>query len=64
MKYSEAKPGRIFIIRLEDGEIIHEEIEKLFQIMPPLLKCFFDVTVRDTVHYPVMPGQQHLHIKI
>jgi predicted DNA-binding protein with PD1-like motif len=28
MKYSEAKPGRIFIIRLEDGEIIHEEIEK------------------------------------
>jgi predicted DNA-binding protein with PD1-like motif len=28
MKYSEAKPGRIFIIRLEDGEIIHNEIEK------------------------------------
>ncbi|MDD5729288.1 MAG: DNA-binding protein [Victivallales bacterium] len=28
MKYSEAKPGRIFIIRLEDGEIIHEEIER------------------------------------
>ena len=28
MKYSEAKPGRIFIIRLEDGKIIHEEIEK------------------------------------
>jgi len=29
MKYSRAKQGRIFIIRLEDGDIIHEEIEKL-----------------------------------
>jgi predicted DNA-binding protein with PD1-like motif len=28
MKYSEAKQGRIFIIRLEDGEVIHEEIER------------------------------------
>ena len=28
MKYSEAKQGRIFIIRLEDGDILHEEIEK------------------------------------
>ena len=28
MKYSEAKPGRIFVIRLEDGEIVHEVIEK------------------------------------
>ncbi|MDY6863052.1 MAG: DUF296 domain-containing protein, partial [Thermodesulfobacteriota bacterium] len=28
MKYSQAKPGRIFVIRLEDGDIIHEEIEK------------------------------------
>jgi predicted DNA-binding protein with PD1-like motif len=28
MKYSQAKQGRIFIIRLEDGEIVHEEIEK------------------------------------
>jgi len=28
MKYSETTPGRIFIIRLEDGEIIHDEIEK------------------------------------
>ena len=28
MKYSEAKQGRIFIIRLEDGDIIHESIEK------------------------------------
>ena len=28
MKYSEAKQGRIFIIRLEDGDIVHQEIEK------------------------------------
>lgn len=27
MKYSEAKQGRVFIIRLEDGEIVHEVIE-------------------------------------
>ncbi len=28
MKYSEAKQGRIFVIRLEDGEILHECIEQ------------------------------------
>jgi len=28
MKYSEAKQGRIFVIRLEDGDIVHEEIEQ------------------------------------
>lgn len=28
MKYSEARQGRVFIIRLEDGDILHEEIEK------------------------------------
>jgi predicted DNA-binding protein with PD1-like motif len=28
MKYSEATQGRTFIIRLEDGDIVHEEIEK------------------------------------
>ena len=28
MKYSQARQGRIFVIRLEDGDIIHEEIEK------------------------------------
>lgn len=27
MKYSEAKPGRIFVLRLEDGDILHESIE-------------------------------------
>ena len=28
MKYAKAKQGRIFLIRLEDGETVHEEIEK------------------------------------
>ncbi len=28
MKYSEARPGRIFVIRLEDGEVVHGAIEK------------------------------------
>jgi len=27
MKYTEAKPGRIFVVRLEDGDIVHEAIE-------------------------------------
>lgn len=27
MKYSEAKQGHIFVLRLEDGEIVHEVIE-------------------------------------
>ena len=29
MKYSQGKTGRIFIVRLEDGEIIHKCIEEL-----------------------------------
>ena len=28
MKYSEASQGRIFVIRLEDGDILHEAIEE------------------------------------
>ena len=28
MKYAEVKQGWIFLIRLEDGEIVHQEIEK------------------------------------
>jgi len=28
MKYSEARPGRIFVMRLEDGEVLHETIER------------------------------------
>jgi len=31
MKYSEAKSGRVFVIRLEDGDIVHEEIERFAQ---------------------------------
>lgn len=29
MKYSEAKFGRVFVIRLEDGDIVHEAVESL-----------------------------------
>jgi predicted DNA-binding protein with PD1-like motif len=29
MKYSQARYGRVFVIRLEDGDILHEEIEHL-----------------------------------
>jgi predicted DNA-binding protein with PD1-like motif len=28
MKYSQAKQGRVFVIRLEDGDIIHKELEE------------------------------------
>ncbi len=28
MKFSQASPGRIFVIRLENGEIIHEKLEQ------------------------------------
>ncbi len=29
MRYSSAKTGRVFIVRLEDGDILHEAIEQL-----------------------------------
>ena len=29
MKYSQAKQGRVFVLRFEDGDIVHEEIERL-----------------------------------
>ncbi len=32
MKYSQARQGRIYVIRLEDRDIVHEEIEKLARI--------------------------------
>lgn len=28
MKYSQAKIGRVFVIRLEDGDVVHEAIEE------------------------------------
>ncbi|MBN2426878.1 MAG: DNA-binding protein [Deltaproteobacteria bacterium] len=31
MKYSKAQLGRVFVIRLENGEIVHEEIERFAQ---------------------------------
>ena len=27
MKYSQARPGRVFVMRLEDGDVLHETIE-------------------------------------
>jgi len=32
MKYSKANMGRIFVIRLEDGDVLHEEIEKFASV--------------------------------
>ncbi len=32
MKYTKSKLGRVFIIRLEDGEILHKEIEKFAKL--------------------------------
>lgn len=29
MKYSQARQGRIFVVRFEDGDVLHEEIERL-----------------------------------
>ena len=31
MKYSEARQGRVFVIRLEDSEIVHQVIEQFVQ---------------------------------
>ena len=28
MKYSQAKIGRVFVLRLEDGDVLHDEIER------------------------------------
>jgi predicted DNA-binding protein with PD1-like motif len=28
MRYSEARAGRVFVIRLEDGDVIHESLER------------------------------------
>jgi predicted DNA-binding protein with PD1-like motif len=32
MKYSQAQPGRIFVIRLEDGEVIHDVYMKVLSV--------------------------------
>ncbi len=29
MQYSEGRPGRIFVVRLEDGDVVHECLERL-----------------------------------
>lgn len=28
MKYVEARPGRVFVLRLEQGEVVHEQVER------------------------------------
>lgn len=33
MKYTEAKIGRAFVLRLEDGDILHEELEQFANIL-------------------------------
>jgi len=33
VKYSQAKQGRIFVVRLEDGEILHEKVEEFAAAM-------------------------------
>lgn len=33
MKYSEARQGRVFVLRLEDGEVVHEVIEQFARDM-------------------------------
>lgn len=43
MKYSEAKYGRVFVIRLEDGDILHECIEKFAR--DNNIKCAFLIAV-------------------
>jgi predicted DNA-binding protein with PD1-like motif len=43
MKYSEAKYGRVFVIRLEDGDILHECIEKFAR--ENNVKCGFLIAV-------------------
>lgn len=42
MKYSEARQGRTFIIRLEDGEIFHEAIER-FAVEQGIERAFLQV---------------------
>ena len=36
MKCAEARQGRVFVIRLEDGDILHETLEPTgFQLLQP-----------------------------
>ena len=32
MKYSTATQGRTFVVRLEDGDVVHEEVERLARV--------------------------------
>lgn len=72
MKYSEAKQGRIFVIRLEDGEIFHEQIER-FASEHGIARAYLNVVGGADKHsrlvvgpeesraYPVVPMEHELY---
>ena len=43
MRYSEAKQGRVFVVRLEQGDVLHESIEELARIKQ--VRCAFVVAL-------------------
>ncbi len=43
MKYSEAAPGRVFVLRLENGEVLHETIEDFARRLGVRSACLFAV---------------------
>ena len=38
MRYSEAKYGRVFVIRLEDGDILHRQKRNLCVLCSPVFR--------------------------
>ncbi|HJO95973.1 MAG TPA: PPC domain-containing DNA-binding protein [Victivallales bacterium] len=62
MKYSEAKQGRIFIIRLEDGDIIHEEIGK-FSKKKSIKAAFLIIVGGVDKNSKLVVGPEHGRVK-
>ena len=58
MKYSEAKQGRTFVIRLEEDDIIHEKIEELARVHS--IEAAALITVR--AQTKVANWSLHMHI--
>ena len=54
MKYSQAKQGRIFVIRLEHGDIVHKEIER-FARNQSMDLVIFHINVLRTENGPLRP---------
>ncbi|MFZ5564618.1 MAG: PPC domain-containing DNA-binding protein [Thermodesulfobacteriota bacterium] len=48
MKYSEARQGRIFVLRLEDGEIVHQVVESFARDRDIKAAALFAVGGADT----------------